>query len=105
MTDEQINELLAHPRVQGFIARIADERAARILAKTQTRKSTTRLRDAAEGDLNYPDAAQYIGCPYDSIRVYVSIGTLTRGKLPFTVTFESCEKFKSTYRPRRNSKP
>jgi hypothetical protein len=100
MTEDQLTELLTHPRVHEFIKRIAEDAAVGMVTRMPIYKErVVRPRIAAQGDLNYPDAAAYIGCPKDSIRTYVHKGDLHKGKLPSTVTFTSCSRFKRTYQP------
>lgn len=112
MTDQELSELLSHPRVRAFVERIAEQAAARAYSdalpalKKRVLQSAVKptakpvARPAAEGDMNYVDAAHFIGCPPNSIRGYACTGVLERGKLPATVTIKSCFAFKSTYKPR-----
>lgn len=103
MTDQELSELLAHPRVRGYVERVAEEAAARAFAGMSARqkaKTAPQARPAAEGDLNYVDGAAFIGCPVGSMRGYACGGILDRGKLLGTVTVDSCIRFKKTYKPR-----
>ncbi len=103
MTDHELSELLAHPRVRAFVERVAREAAAQAYAELSVNhkaKSVPRATPAAAGDLNYADAAVLIGCPRESVRSYVCSGKMERGKLPRTVTYTSCMTFKQTYKPR-----
>lgn len=86
MTEEEILEIIAHPRVQAYVQRVADQAALRVLA-------------SAIGDLSYADAARYLGCPRDSVRTYVHRGSLERGAGRGKVTLASCIRFKRSYRP------
>lgn len=100
MTETELSELLAHPRVRAYIAREAKTAAVRAVAEmSRERPLTPRSKPAAEGDLNYTSAASYIGCPRNSVRGYAHAGVLEKGKLPATVTLASCERFRKTYRP------
>lgn len=107
MSDQELSELLAHPRVRSYVERVADDAALRALARVkvivQARKQP-KDRLAADGDVNYIMAATYIGCSYGSVRYYVSTGKLIRGKLFGTVTMESCIAFKARYKPRPNTR-
>ncbi len=107
MTDQELSEILAHPRVRAFVERIAEDAAARAFAKMSPEQKVEvqpKARPAGRGDLNYADAAAFIGCPVSSVRGYVSKGNLERGKLRATVTIRSCRRFKTTYRPCPNKR-
>ena len=100
MTNEQITELLTHPRVRAYIERVALDAAMQAIATLPPGKAARpHVRPAAVGDLNYADAAHFIGCPKLSVRTYVSRRELDRGQLRGTVTCLSVERFKRTYRP------
>lgn len=111
MTDQELSELLSHPRVRAYVEsvaervaeRVAEEVSAHAILKMAARErhvALPRPRPAAEGDLNYAAAALLIGCPYDSVRYYAYKGDLKRGKMWATVTLESCIEFKRSYKPR-----
>lgn len=107
MSDEELSELLTHPRVRAWIRREAKEEAAILYAEMaagQKQHLAPKTKPAASGDLNYHDAATFIGCPVNSVRAYASRGMLDRGALPFTITAESCLRFKRSYKPRPNGR-
>ena len=107
MNDNELNELLAHPRVQAYIDRRAERAAVRAFAAMGSHQKSRvhpKARPAAEGDLNYQDAADFIGCPLNSIRGYVTKKRLQKGELYFTVTYASCERFKQKYKPNPNGR-
>lgn len=111
MTDQELSELLSHPRVRAYVERVAERAAERVSEDVAARAFATMLarkersvlprpKPAAEGDLNYAAAAILIGCPVDSVRYYAYTGELKRGTLRATVTLDSCIEFKRTYKPR-----
>ena len=111
MTDQELSELLSHPRVRAFVQRIAEEAAERAysaalpalkkrMLQPVAKPTAKPAKPAAEGDMNYADAARFIGCPANSVRGYVHYGFLEPGKLRATVTVKSCFAFKATYHPR-----
>lgn len=107
MTDQELSELLSHPRVRAFMERVAEEAATRAYAQLSKRikaRVGPGAKPAAKGDLNYRDAAEFIGCPAGSMRGYACTGAIERGKLPGTVTLKSCIRFKSKYTPRPNGR-
>lgn len=106
MSDQELSELLAHPRVRAFVERVAKEAALEAVSKVKVivQSQAGQPKPAAEGDVNYTMAAAIIGCPVLSIRHYVIHSKLAKGKLPFTVTLESCIAFKARYKPRRNTR-
>lgn len=107
MTDQELSEILAHPRIRSFVERVAEEAATRAIAQMLERKKanvTQQERPAAEGDVNYENAAAFIGCTIGSIRTYACTGALKRGKLRYTVTMESCLQLKRTFKPRPNGR-
>lgn len=101
MTDQQLTELLIHPRVVALIERIAEEKAIQVLA-TLPEATAPKLpvKAAREGDMNYANAAAFIGCPKNSIRSYVWRGELDKGALPHTVTMASVLRFRRNYTPK-----
>lgn len=103
MTDQELSEVLAHPRMRAYVERVAKEaaleavsKAARMVGKT----SVPRLPHAAPGDIPYVIAAWYLGCSRESIKVFVHEKQLVRGKLKGTVKMDSCIAFKARYKPR-----
>lgn len=106
MTDQELSELLAHPRVRAYVERVAKEAAIEAVSKVNVivQSKAVQPKPAADGDVNYIMAAAIIGCTYGSIRYYVCCGKLAKGKLPFTVTLESCITFKAHYKPRINTR-
>ncbi|MBL7954399.1 MAG: hypothetical protein JNJ91_05130 [Flavobacteriales bacterium] len=111
MSDQELSELLSHPRVRAYLERVAERAAERVAQDVAARAFATmwarlerlvrpRPKPAAEGDLNYAAAAILIGCPDESVRYYAHKGDLKRGTLPATVTLDSCIEFKRTYNPR-----
>ena len=103
MSEQELSELLAHPRLRSFMERVAEEAAARAFAQMSARKKRSfqrAARPAASGDLNYADAALFIGCPVTSVRIYAGKRILVKGRLKGTVTQASCAQFKTTYTPR-----
>jgi hypothetical protein len=101
MTDQQLTELLIHPRVVALIERIAEEKAIQVLATlpgTTTPKPVVKV--ALAGDMNYTNAAAFIGCPKNSIRSYVCTRKLDKGALPHTVTLASVLRFRRNYTPK-----
>lgn len=87
MTDEQLSEILSHPRLHALIDKRAEESALRALVD-------------AGIDLSHEQAARVIGCPHGSIRTYLCRGQLVNGKLPRTVTIASALAFKASYHAR-----
>lgn len=107
MTDEQLSELLAHPRVRAWVERVAAQAAEAAYAALTERAKRTMVPTAtlaAAGDLNYADAAAFIGCPAGNIRTYVCTGVLDKGRFRATVTMESCARFKAGYKPRHKGR-
>ncbi len=91
MTEEQLSELLSHPRLHALIDRRANDRVLRAL-------------EEAGVDMSYKMAAKFIGCPYDSIRTYLCRGQLVGGKTPKTISIASAQAFRAEYRPRPKSR-
>ena len=103
MSDQELTELLTHPRLRAYIQRIAEEAAACVYARLpESDKHSVRpyVVKAGPGELNYRDAAAYIGTTIQVIRTYVYRKKLTRGKTKGTVTFESCAYAKKAFKPR-----
>lgn len=100
MTDQELSEILAHPRTRAYIEQVAVEAAMQAIAtfpKSAGRRPT--VKPAAPGDLTYADAAAFIGCPKDSIRGYVFHGQLDKGALRHTITYASAKRFRRGYCP------
>lgn len=106
MSDQELSELLAHPRLRAYMERVAKEAALEAVSKIKVivQSKAVQPKPAADGDVNYIMAAAIIGCSYGAIRYYVCCGKLAKGKLPFTVTLESCIAFKARYKPRMNTR-
>lgn len=107
MTDQELSELLSHPRVRAFMERVAEDAAARVYAQfTSTQKALLvgKWTASDKGDLNYPEAAEFIGCRPADMRYYVFHRKLVKGKKRATVTIASCIRFKQTFRPRPNGR-
>lgn len=76
MSAEELQELLAHPMLQGFIDRRAELAARRALKGFGI-------------TVSYGQAADIIGCEPQLIRTFLYRGQLARGKAPRTLTLDS----------------
>lgn len=86
MTDQEITELMAYPRVRQTILRLARQEATRIVLKH------AKPASAPPDSITYVQAAQLLGMKESTIRTYVCRGQLKGGN--GYVTVSSCARFK-----------